>query len=224
MLIHRETNPSFHPSAQTPLNTDHLTGRPQYVRLGNCRSDTLVSSTAASEGAVLSPVLSTSDFQYNSESCHVQRFADNAAMVGCRRNGPEEDHRKLIQDFVAWCDLNTSKTRCSPLLCSDVLRWQHKEEGRLTSGQAGEEGGLCFGAELEGLTTVEERWALSRLPSIMDNPLHPLFTIISGRGAASETGCCHCPAPQTDRGGRSYPMSWASLIPPWTVLYTTHWT
>ncbi|KAK3525722.1 hypothetical protein QTP70_006741 [Hemibagrus guttatus] len=71
------------------------------------------------QGTVLSPVLFTlymSDFQYNSETCHMQRFADDTAIVGCIRRGQEEEYRKLIQDFVAWCDfnhlhLNTTKSR-----------------------------------------------------------------------------------------------------------------
>ncbi|KAK3528684.1 hypothetical protein QTP70_009066 [Hemibagrus guttatus] len=96
--------------------TDYLTGRPQYVRLGDCKSDTVVSSTGALQVAVLSPVLFTlytSDFQYNSESCHVQRFTDDTAIICCIRSGQE--YRKLIQDFT-WCDLNhlylkTTKTR-----------------------------------------------------------------------------------------------------------------
>ncbi|KAI3373990.1 hypothetical protein L3Q82_022555 [Scortum barcoo] len=68
---------------------DYLTGRPQYVRLGDCRSDTVASSTGAPQGTVLSPVLFTlytSDFQYKSEFCHVQKFADDTAIVGCIRN------------------------------------------------------------------------------------------------------------------------------------------
>ena len=99
--------------------TDYLTDRPQYVRLGDCRSDIVVSSTGAPQGTVLSPVLFTlytSDFQYNSESCHVQKFADDTPIVGCVRNGQEEEYRKLIQDFVEWCNsnhlrLNTTKTK-----------------------------------------------------------------------------------------------------------------
>lgn len=45
--------------------TDYLTGRPQYVRLGNCVSGTLLSSTGAPQGSVLAPflfTLYTSDF------------------------------------------------------------------------------------------------------------------------------------------------------------------
>ncbi|XP_051776198.1 uncharacterized protein LOC127526095 [Erpetoichthys calabaricus] len=69
---------------------DYLTDRPQYVRLGNCRSYIVVSNTGAPQGTVLSPVLFslyTSDFQYNSESCHMQKFADDTAIVGYIRSG-----------------------------------------------------------------------------------------------------------------------------------------
>lgn len=94
----------------------YLTGRPQYVPLVNCRSDTVVSSTGAAQGTVLSVLLTlyTSDFQYNSESCHMQKFPDDTAIVGCIRSGHEKN-RNLIKDFVERCDsnhlrLNTSKT------------------------------------------------------------------------------------------------------------------
>uniref|UniRef100_A0A8C4RSH4 Reverse transcriptase domain-containing protein n=1 Tax=Erpetoichthys calabaricus TaxID=27687 RepID=A0A8C4RSH4_ERPCA len=98
---------------------DYITDRPQYVCLGNCRSDIVVSNTGAPQGTVLPPVLFslyTSDFQYNSESCHVQKFADDTAIMGCIRSGQEEEYRNLIKDFVKWCDsnhlqLNTSKTK-----------------------------------------------------------------------------------------------------------------
>ncbi|KAK3530230.1 hypothetical protein QTP86_020145, partial [Hemibagrus guttatus] len=60
--------------------TDYLIGRPQYLRLGDCRSDTV--------------------------SCHMQKFMDDTAIMGCIRSGQEEEYGKLIQDFVAWCDFN----------------------------------------------------------------------------------------------------------------------
>lgn len=99
--------------------TDYLTGRPQYVRLRNTTSDTVICSTGAPQGTVLSPVLFTlytSDFQYNTEQCHMQKFSDDTAVVGCIRDGREEEYRQLIQDFVVWCrannlQLNTSKTK-----------------------------------------------------------------------------------------------------------------
>ena len=64
--------------------TDYLTGRPQYVRLGNCVSGTLMSSTGAPQGTVLAPLLFTlytADFKYTSESCHIQKYSDDTAIV-----------------------------------------------------------------------------------------------------------------------------------------------
>ncbi|KAG5267587.1 hypothetical protein AALO_G00223400 [Alosa alosa] len=92
---------------------------PKFVRLKNCLSDTVISSTGAPQGTVLSPVLFTlytSDFCYNTESCHMQKFSDDTAIVGCIRNGQEEEYRSLVEDFVQWCklnhlQLNTSKTK-----------------------------------------------------------------------------------------------------------------
>uniref|UniRef100_A0A3B1JI52 Reverse transcriptase domain-containing protein n=1 Tax=Astyanax mexicanus TaxID=7994 RepID=A0A3B1JI52_ASTMX len=99
--------------------TDYLTDRPQYVRLKDCTSETVVCSTGAPQGTVLSPflfTLYTSDFQYNSETCHMQKFSDDTAIVACIRGGKEEEYRHLVEDFVAWCNrnnllLNTSKTK-----------------------------------------------------------------------------------------------------------------
>ncbi len=99
--------------------TDYLTGRPQYVRLRDCTSQTVVSSIGAPQGTVLSPVLFTlytSDFKYNSDMCHMQKSSDDTAIVGCIKNGQEEEYRSLIGDFVAWCrsnslQLNTTKTK-----------------------------------------------------------------------------------------------------------------
>uniref|UniRef100_A0A8C4SNG4 Reverse transcriptase domain-containing protein n=1 Tax=Erpetoichthys calabaricus TaxID=27687 RepID=A0A8C4SNG4_ERPCA len=248
---------------------DYLKDRPQYVRLGNCTSDIVVSNTEAPQGTVLSPVLFslyTSDFQYNSESCHVQKFADNTAYVGCIRSGQEEEYRNLIKDFVKWCDsnhlhLNTSKTkelvvdfrRPRPLMdpviirgdcvqmvqtykylgvqLDDKLDWTANTDALCKKGQSRlyflrrlasfnicnkmlqmfyqtvvasalfyavvcwggsitkkdaslldklvRKAGSIVGMELNSLTSVAERRALSRLLSIMENPLHPLNCVIS---------------------------------------------
>ena len=99
--------------------TDYLTERPQFVRLKICFPDTVVSSTGAPQGTVLSPVLFTlytSDFCYNMESCHVQKFSDNTAIVECIRNGQEDEYKNLVDGFVQWCwlnhlQLNTSETK-----------------------------------------------------------------------------------------------------------------
>ena len=99
--------------------TDYLTGRPQFFRLKDCLSDTVICSTGAPQGTVLSPVLFTlytSDFSYNKESCHLQKFSDDTAIVGCIRDGQEGEYRSLVEDFVQWCklnhlQLNTTKTK-----------------------------------------------------------------------------------------------------------------
>lgn len=99
--------------------TDYLTGRPQYVRLGNCVSGTLMSSTGAPQGTVLAPflfTLYTADFKYTSESCHIQKYSDDTAIVACIRNGQESEYRDLIKAFSDWSNenhllLNTSKTK-----------------------------------------------------------------------------------------------------------------
>ena len=99
--------------------TDYLTGRPQFVCLGSVLSDVVVSDTGAPQGTVLSPflfTLYTTDFQHNSESCHLQKFSDDSAVVGCIREGEEGEYRTLVDNFVEWSEqnhlrLNVDKTR-----------------------------------------------------------------------------------------------------------------
>ena len=95
-----------------------LTDRSQYVRLKDITSDTVISSTGAPQGTALSPLLFTLytvDFCYNSDTCHIQKFADDMAIVGCIRDNEEEEYRSLVRNFVVWyhtnnLQLNTSKT------------------------------------------------------------------------------------------------------------------
>uniref|UniRef100_A0A1A7YZ32 Uncharacterized protein n=1 Tax=Iconisemion striatum TaxID=60296 RepID=A0A1A7YZ32_9TELE len=99
--------------------TNYLTNRPQYVKLHNCMSEVVVCSTGAPQGTVLSPFLFTfytSDFTYNTSSCHLQKFSDDSAIVGCVSEGNDQEYRSVIMDFVDWCErnhlrLNTSKTK-----------------------------------------------------------------------------------------------------------------
>ena len=98
---------------------DYLTGRPQFVRLKNCVSDCLISNIGAPQGTVLSPFLFTTytaDFQYCTESCHLQKLSDDTAIVGCVEAGREAEYRDLVDRFVKWCgenhlQLNVVKTR-----------------------------------------------------------------------------------------------------------------
>ncbi|KAI4885338.1 hypothetical protein NFI96_001847 [Prochilodus magdalenae] len=88
---------------------DYLTGRPQYVRLHHCVSDRVVSNTGAPQGIVLSPflfTLYTTDFNYCTETCHLQKFSDDSAVVGCISRGDEDEYRATVNNFVAWCKLN----------------------------------------------------------------------------------------------------------------------
>ena len=81
---------------------DYLMGRPQYVRLQNCVS-------GAPQGTVLSPflfTLFTLDFSYWTESCHLKKFSDDSAIVGCIEKGDDSEYRTVVDNFVTWTELN----------------------------------------------------------------------------------------------------------------------
>lgn len=89
--------------------TDYLTNRPQYVRLHHCVFDVVLCSTGAPQDTVLSPflfILYTSDFTHNSTHCHIQKFSDDTAIVGCVFEGNKLEYREVIRGFVSWCELN----------------------------------------------------------------------------------------------------------------------
>ncbi|KAI3366973.1 hypothetical protein L3Q82_009258, partial [Scortum barcoo] len=96
--------------------TNYLTDRPQFVRLQDSVSDVVVCSTGAPQGTVLSPflfTLYTSDFTYSTDSCHLQKFSDDTAIVGCVSEGNDCEYRKVIMDFVDWCELNHLQVNAS---------------------------------------------------------------------------------------------------------------
>ncbi|CAL9691782.1 unnamed protein product [Knipowitschia caucasica] len=103
----------------TAWTINYLSDRPQHVRLRSCESEVVVCSTGAPQGTVLSPFLFTiytSDFTHDTHSCHLQKFSDDSAIVGCVSEGNELEYRSVIKDFVDWCErnhlcLNTSKTK-----------------------------------------------------------------------------------------------------------------
>ena len=98
---------------------DYLSERPQFVRLQDCRSDVLVSNTGAPQGTVLSPflfTLYTSDFRFNSKTCHLQKFSDDTVVVSQISGDNTAEHEGVVRDFVQWSDanhlrLNASKTK-----------------------------------------------------------------------------------------------------------------
>ena len=79
----------------------------------------VVCSVGAPQGTVLAPflfTLYTLDFRYNSESCHIQKYSDDTAVVGCVRGGQEKEYRDLVESFYGWTKnncllLNTTKTK-----------------------------------------------------------------------------------------------------------------
>jgi len=53
---------------------------------------------------------------YDSDSCHLQKFSDDSAVLGCIREGEEGEYRTLVDNFVEWSEqnhlrLNVSKIR-----------------------------------------------------------------------------------------------------------------
>ena len=80
-------------------------GRLQYVRLQNCVSDRLISNIGTPQGTALSPCLFTTytaDFKYCTESCHLQKFSDNTAIVERVEGGREDENRDLVGNLVKW--------------------------------------------------------------------------------------------------------------------------
>ena len=74
---------------------DYLTDRPQFVRNKNCVSDLLTSSTGAPQGTVLAPflfTLYTADFIHNTDSCVLQKFSDDSAIVGLIRDDDDAEY------------------------------------------------------------------------------------------------------------------------------------
>jgi hypothetical protein len=100
---------SLHPSTIKWI-LDYLTNRPQFVRLRkNVISNTVFTFTGAPQGTVLSPflfTLYTADCRHVHDSCHLQKFSDDSAIVGCVLDNNEEMYREQISLFVKWCDVN----------------------------------------------------------------------------------------------------------------------
>ena len=79
-----------------------------------------------SAGYCLAPFLFTlyiSDFRYNSESCHIEKYSNDTAVVACVCDGQETESRILVKSFNGWTkklvvDLRRSKTPCQSV-CID---------------------------------------------------------------------------------------------------------
>lgn len=85
---------------------DYLTARPQYVRFQEC---VLCHTRAVLELVCI-------HLTFNSTQTPVFFRNTDSAIVGCIREGHEEEYRSTIRDFVGWCNknhlrLNISKTK-----------------------------------------------------------------------------------------------------------------
>ena len=102
---------------------DFLTARPQYVKLdsgnGEIKSKTLMCSTGAPQGAVLSPFLFTiytnSCKLSNKKDLHLIKFADDTSLQGMIHED-ESSYRDAVIEFTSWCRdnfliLNVKKTK-----------------------------------------------------------------------------------------------------------------
>jgi len=62
----------------------------------------VVRDVGAPQGTVPSPflfTLFTADLQYNSGSCHLQKFSDDSAVVGCIKEEQEEEYRAVMDGW-----------------------------------------------------------------------------------------------------------------------------
>ena len=98
---------------------DFLTNRPQAVRIGRHLSSTLVLSTGAPQGCVLSPLL-YSLFTYDCTARHssnvIFKFADDTTILGLITDNDESAYRDEVKLLTSWCQennltLNVSKTK-----------------------------------------------------------------------------------------------------------------
>ena len=170
-----------------------------------------LNSTEAPQGTVLAPLLFTldnSNFWYNYEPCHIQRVAENTAIMGCIKDDREEEYRNLVQDFTPGATQticsstprklkNWSETMRSPDHIISQFRllestrtldcgWMTSRKGWEGSTQTtcGELCGwlLCsIVSFVDSLVTVAEKRTLSKLLTILDDTSHPLRSVISNQ-------------------------------------------
>ncbi|KAI4876824.1 hypothetical protein NFI96_006328, partial [Prochilodus magdalenae] len=88
---------------------DFLVNRPQSVRIQNLTSFTTILSTGSPQGCVLSPLLFTLltyDCSPIHPGCHIMKFADDTAVVGCITNSEESGYRQEVEHLEGWCRKN----------------------------------------------------------------------------------------------------------------------
>lgn len=98
----------------------YLSDRAQYVKTNGCVSEVVTYSTGDPQGIVLGPFIfifyTAHFFCYNSNLGHPQKFSNDSASVGCISEKDEREHRRVILEFMNWCEqtqllVNTDKTK-----------------------------------------------------------------------------------------------------------------
>ena len=88
---------------------DFLLNRPQVVKVGGNLSSSLILSTGAPEGCVLSPML-YSLFTYDCAACHkctqILKFADDTTVIGLIMNSVESEYRDQVNKLINRCGEN----------------------------------------------------------------------------------------------------------------------
>ena len=75
-----------------------------------------MSNTGAPQGTVLSPflfTLYTTDFRFNSKTCHLQKFSDDTVVVSKISGDNTAEHDGVVRDFVQWSEANHLKRNAS---------------------------------------------------------------------------------------------------------------
>ena len=115
---------------------DYLPNQPQYVR-------SWVHSIGVPQGTVLALFLFslyTTDFSYNTSTCHLLKFSEYSAIDCLITDGDGREYRELTQDFVDWflrshfpLSMQRRPKRAGGFLSSDTIDTQGMDIEMMTS-------------------------------------------------------------------------------------------
>lgn len=99
--------------------SSYLTERPQLVRLKDIMYYTMVSSTGALQGTVLSPIVFafyTRDFCRASKTCPIDKYSDDTANMECFTDDEGEDLLKSGEELCCLVPTQTAFSSSPPRL------------------------------------------------------------------------------------------------------------
>jgi hypothetical protein len=116
---------------------DFLTGHPQVVRVGNTTSATLILTTGATQGCVLSPFLYALYTQNHTarHDSNTIKFSDgNSGRPNYRQQ--REPYREVVRDLVVWFQDNNLSRYVIKIILDDC-GLQEKEDRAHTNSSTG---------------------------------------------------------------------------------------